>query len=131
MSGYPPFITLTPTPTITPIPQTTYSNLINNVTQGHFNLVQIPSNILYPYGMVTTGGLAIPFFIIFLAYFYSLWLSHGNLRMASIVGLMFGGMFLFTTGGLGIGLPAPIAPLAFGCLTASIACFIMSMFKNM
>lgn len=129
MSG-PPYITLNATPVITPIPQTTYSNLINNVTQGHFNIVQLPGNALAPYGFVTTGGLAIPFFIVFLAYFYSLWLSHGNLRMASIVGLMFGGMFLFTTGGLGIGLPAPIAPLAYGALCASVAGYIMSMFKN-
>jgi hypothetical protein len=130
MTGMPPFITLTPTATITPLPQTTYSYLINNVTQSHMNLVQLPGNIMAPYGFVTTGGLAIPFFICFLAYFYSLWLSHGNLRMASIVGLMFGGMFLFTTGGLGIGLPDPIAPLAYGALCASISGYVMSMFKN-
>ena len=129
MSG-PPFITLTPTPIITPMPQPTYSNIINNITQGHFNIVQLPGNALLPYGFVTTGGLAIPFFICFLAYFYSLWLGHGNLRMASIVGLMFGGMFLFVGGGLGIGLPAPIAPLAYGALCASVAGMIMSIFKN-
>jgi hypothetical protein len=104
---------------------------MDNVTTSHFNLVMLPTTSLTPYGFVATGGLTIPFFILFLAYYYSLWVGHGNLRMASIVGLMFGGMFLFTTGGLGIGLPAPIIPLAYGALCASIAGLVMSMFKNM
>ena len=130
MAGYPPFITLTPTPTITPIPQTTYSNILNNVTQGHFNIVQLPGNILMPYGFVTTGALTIPFFIVLLAYYYSLWLSHGNLRMASILGLIFGGMFL-VGGGLGLSLPSIVYPLCYGALAASLTGFVMSTFKNM
>ena len=130
MAGYPPFITLTPTPTITPIPQTTYSNILNNVTQGHFNIVQLPGNILMPYGFVTTGALTIPFFIVLLAYYYSLWISHGNLRMASVMGLLFGGMFLIG-GGLGLSLPSIVYPLCYGALTASLTGFVMSTFKNM
>jgi len=112
------------------MPQTTYGYLLENVTESHFNLIWIPSNALAPYGFVATGMMAVPFFILFLAYFYSMWISHGNLRMASIVGLMFGGMFLFATGGLGIGMPAPIVPLCYGALAASCAGMLLSMFKN-
>jgi hypothetical protein len=129
MSG-PPYWTPTPTPVITPIPQTTYSYLINNITSNKFDIVQLPASAMAPYGFVVTGILAIPFFIIFMAYFYSMWISHGNLRMASIIGLMFGAMVLLSTGGLGVGMPAPILPLAYGALCASIAGFIMSIFKN-
>jgi len=122
--------TPTPTPVITTMPQTTYKYLLDNVTESHFNLAWLPTNALAPYGFPATGMMAVPFFILFMAYFYSMWISHGNLRMASIVGLMFGGMFLFTTGGLGISLPAPIAPLAYGALAASISGFVLSTFKN-
>jgi hypothetical protein len=129
MPGGPPFITLTPTPVITPLPQTTYSDLIANVTGSGFNIWLLPTNALTPYGYLTFD-FSIPFFIIFFAYFYSLWVGHGNLRMASIIGIIFGGMILVTGGGLGVSLPAPMYPLAFGALSAAIAGFILSMFKN-
>ena len=58
-----------------PNPQTTYGYLINNVTQGHFNIVQLPGNALAPYGFVNYRRACDPLFIIFLAYFYSLWFS--------------------------------------------------------
>ena len=122
--------TPTPTPIITVVPQTTYKYLMDNVTASHFNILWLPANSLAPYGFPVMGIMAVPFFIIFMAYYISLWISHGNLRMASITGLLFGGMFLFAGGGLRISLPTVIAPLAFGALCASIAGFIMSMFKN-
>jgi hypothetical protein len=76
------------------------------------------------------GLMSVPYFLIFMAYFLSLWISHGNLKMASIIGILFGVMFLVSTGGLGIGLPAEMAPLAYGALAASVAGYVMSMFKN-
>lgn len=124
------FWTPTPTPVITTMPQTTYGYLLKNVTDSHFNLLWLPQNALAPYGFVVMGIMAVPFFIIFMSYYLSLWISHGNLRMASITGLMFGGMFLFAGGGLGISMPTVIAPLAFGALSAAIAGFLLSMFKN-
>ena len=119
------------TPVITPVPTTTYSVIMDNITDTKFNLVLLPGNVMTPYGFLTMGLMSIPYFLIFFAYFISLWISHGNLKMASIVGILFGVMFLVSTGGLGIGLPPEMAPLIYGSLSASCAGYIMSLFKNL
>jgi hypothetical protein len=122
--------TPTATPIITPVPTTTYGEILKNITDTKFNIVLLPGNVMSPYGFLSMGIMSVPYFLIFMAYFLSLWISHGNLKMASIVGILFGVMFLVSTGGLGIGLPAEMAPLAYGALAASCAGYIMSMFKN-
>jgi len=58
-----------------------------------------------------------------------MWLSHANLRLASITGILFAGAFLFS-GGIGVAVPVVIQPLAWGALVASIAGITLSMFKN-
>lgn len=125
----PPYITITSTPLITPLPTTTYGNAFNNLTSSNFSIIAFPQNALSPYAWTTMGSLSIPSFLIFLFIYLGMWLSHANLRLASITGLLLAGAFLFSDG-IGISMPIVIQPLAFGALVASITGIIMSMFKN-
>ncbi len=125
----PPYITITPTPTITPLATTTFGKAMDNLTESHFNIVYFPGNALSPYAWTTMGNFSIPAFIIFLMIYLSMWLSHANLRLASITGLLLSGAFLFS-GGIGVSMPVVIQPLAFGALLASVVGITMSMFKN-
>lgn len=125
----PPYITITPTPTITPLEVTTYGKAFDNLTSSNFSIITFPQNALSPYTWTTMGSLSIPSFLIFFFIYIGMWLSHANLRLASITGFLFSGAFLFSDG-IGITLPVVIQPLAFGALVASITGIIMSMFKN-
>ena len=125
----PPYITITASPTITPLPSTTFGASFTNLSQSHFNLAFFPQDALAPYAWTTLGVLSIPSFLIFLFIFIGMWLSHANLRLASIVGLLFSGAFLFS-GGIGVSLPLVVQPIAYGALVASITGIIMSMWKN-
>ena len=125
----PPYITITPTPIITPLPTTTYGNAFNNLTSSNFSIINFPSNALSPYAWTTMGSLSVPSFLIFFFIYIGMWLSHANLRLASITGLLLAGAFLFSDG-IGITMPVVIQPLAFGALLASITGIVMSMFKN-
>lgn len=125
----PPYITITPTPIITPLPTTTFGNAFTNLTNSNFSIIYFPGNALSPYAWTTMNNLSIPAFLIFLFIYLGMFLSHSNLRLASITGLLFSGAFLFS-GGIGAPLPLVIQPLAFGALVASITGIVMSMFKN-
>lgn len=125
----PPYITITPTPIITPLPVSTYGRALDNLTDSHFNIIYFPGNALSPYAWTTMGNLSIPAFLIFLFIYLSMWLSNSNLRLASITGLLLSGAFLFS-GGIGVSMPVVIQPLAFGALLASVVGITMSMFKN-
>lgn len=125
----PPYITITPTPVISPLPTTTFGNAFNNLTSSNFSIIHFPGNALSPYAWTTMNNLSIPSFLIFLFIYLGMWLSHANLRLASITGLLLAGAFLFS-GGIGISMPVVIQPLAFGALVASITGIVMSMFKN-
>lgn len=125
----PPYITITPTPVITPLPTTTYGRFFDNLTASNFSIITFPQNALSPYAWTTMGDLSIPSFLIFLFIYLGMWLSHANLRLASITGLLLAGAFLFS-GGIGVSMPVIIQPLAFGALVASITGIVMSMFKN-
>ena len=125
----PPYITITPTPIITPLPTTTYGNAFNNLTSSNFSIITFPQNALSPYTWTTMGSLSVPSFLIFFFIYIGMWLSHANLRLASITGLLLAGAFLFSDG-IGITMPVVIQPLAFGALLASITGIVMSMFKN-
>jgi len=125
----PPYITITPTPFVSPLPTTTFGNAFTNLSQSHFNLAFFPQNVLAPYAYTTMGNLSIPAFLIFLFIYLGMWLSHSNLRLAAITGLLFSGAFLFA-GGIGVSLPVVIQPVCFGAMVASIAGIVISAFKN-
>jgi hypothetical protein len=125
-----PYWTITPTPTITLLPQTTYHQvLMNNITNSGFNIAMMPQTVLMPYGFATTFGLSIPVFFLLFGYFVNMWLTNGNLRIVSMVGALLSILF-FVGGGVGISLPAPMYPIIYGCLAASIAGYILSIFKQ-
>jgi succinate dehydrogenase/fumarate reductase cytochrome b subunit len=125
----PPYITITPTPTITPLAVTTYGRAFDNLTSSNFSILYFPGNALSPYAWTTMNNLSIPCFLVFLFIYLGMWLSHANLRLASITGLLIAGAFLFS-GGIGVAMPVVIQPLAWGALLASITGIVMSMFKN-
>ena len=125
----PPYITITPTPVISPLPTTTFGNAFSNLTNSNFSIIYFPSNALSPYTWTTMNNLSIPAFLIFLFIYLGMFLSHSNLRLASITGLLFSGAFLFS-GGIGVAMPVVIQPLAWGALLASITGIVMSLMKN-
>lgn len=101
---------------------------MNNITSGHFNTFTTFQDALLPYGWGTLG-LAFPVFLLLGSLFFSMWVNHGNLRGAATVGLMFCGMFVIG-GGLGFSIPYEMFPIIYGVLAASVAGWIMSMFKS-
>ncbi len=125
----PPYITITPTPYLSPLPTTTFGNAFNNLTASNFSIIYFPGNALSPYAWTTMNNLSIPSFLIFFFIYLGMWLSHANLRLASIIGLLLSGAFLFS-GGIGVSMPIVLQPLAFGALLASVTGITMSMFKN-
>jgi hypothetical protein len=125
----PPYITITPTPFVSPLPTTTFGNAFNNLTSSNFSLIYFPGNALSPYTYTTMGSLSVPCFFVFLFLYLGMWLAHGNLRLAAITGLLFSGAFLFA-GGIGVSVPVVIQPVCFGAMVASIAGIVISAFKN-
>ena len=121
--------TMVPTTIPTVMPTTTYHLVMDNITSGGFDTMQTIQDAFLPYGYATVG-LSIPVFLfIFGVILYPMWIEHGNLRMVSIMGMLFSGMFM-VGGGLGMSLPAPFYPIAYGLLAAAFSGFILSMFKN-
>jgi hypothetical protein len=120
--------TIAPTPTPTLLPQTTYSYMMNNITNSSFNIATMPQTVLLPYGFATLG-LSIPVFLLMFGFFVNMWLTNGNLKIVSLVGMLLAGLF-FAGGGIGIALPAPLYPIIYGSLAASVSGYILSMFKR-
>ncbi len=120
--------TIVPTPTPTLMPQTTYSYMMNNITSNGFNIAMMPQTVLLPYGFATLG-LAIPVFLLLFGYFINMWFTNGNLKIVSLTGVLLSGLF-FISGGIGIALPAPVYPIIYGCMAASISGYILSVFKR-
>ena len=125
----PPYITIDPTPVISPLPLTTFGANFDNLTASNFSIIYFPGNALSPYAWTTMNNLSVPCFLVFLFIYLGMWLSNSNLRLASITGILFAGAFLFA-GGIGVALPVVIQPLAWGALVASITGITLSMFKN-
>jgi hypothetical protein len=121
--------TIVPTPTPTLLPQTTYSYMMNNITNSSFNIATMPQTVLLPYGFATTFGLSIPVFLIMFGFFINMWLTQGNLKIVSMTGVLLSGL-MFIGGGIGIALPPEVYPIIYGALIASISGYILSMFKR-
>ena len=121
--------TIAPTPTPTLLPQTTYSYMMNNITSNGFNIGMLPQTVLLPYGFATTFGLSVPVFLLLFGYFINMWLTNGNLKIVSMTGMLCAALF-FIGGGIGIALPAPVYPIIYGSLAASVSGYILSMFKR-
>lgn len=121
--------TIVPTPTPTLLPQTTYSYMMNNITNSSFNIATMPQTVLLPYGFATTFGLAIPVFLLMFGYFINMWFTNGNLKIVSMTSLLCASLFM-VGGGIGIALPAPLYPIIYGALVASVAGYLLSTFKR-
>ena len=100
-----------------------------NASLGEMTKAVVPQGVNVPYGFATTFGLSIPVFFLLFGYFVNMWLTNGNLRIVSMVGALLSILF-FVGGGVGISLPAPMYPIIYGCLAASIAGYILSIFKQ-
>lgn len=129
MSG-PPYGTIPPTPTITPLPSTTYGHAFDVVTNNRFDIFALPRQALDTYTWPVLGSLAIPTFLVLLFLYLGIWLAQGNVRVASIVGLMFGGAMMFSSWGFGMSIPIDMVAISYGALVASVAGLVMSLFKS-
>ena len=128
MSG-PPYGTIPVTPTITPLPATTFGHAFDTVTNNSFNIVELPRQALDAYTWPVLGSLTIPTFLILFFLYLGIWLAQGNVRVASIVGMLFGGALMFSSWGFGMSIPIDMVAISYGALVASIAGLVMSMFK--
>ena len=129
MSG-PPYGTIPPTPTITPLPSTTYGHAFDVVTNNSFDIFALPRQALDTYTWPVLGSLAIPTFLVLFFLYLGIWLAQGNVRVASIVGLMFGGAMMFSSWGFGMSIPIDMVAISYGALVASVAGLVMSLFKS-
>ena len=128
MSG-PPYGTVPVTPTVTPLPSTTFGHAFDTITTNHFDIYLLPRQALDTYVWPVMGSLAIPTFLVLFFLYLGIWLSQGNVRVASIVGLLFGAAMMFSSGGLQMSIPVDMIAVSYGAMVASIAGLVMSMFK--
>ena len=126
----PPYSTLPITPLITPLPSTSYGAAFQNTTQSNFSILLLPKNAMSVYTWTTMGSYAIPTFLVLFFLYIGLWFSGGNVRIPSIIGLLFGGSFMFASGGLGLSIPVEMVAVGYGALVASLCGIIMSIFKS-
>lgn len=128
----PPYSTVVPTPTITSIPQTNFGAPFKNMTDTNFSLVYLPLNILKPIAWpLANYSFAIPSAIILFFIFAAMWRGGQNIRIPTIIGLLFGGMLLFSSGGLGLNIPAEISQISYGAIIASVAGLMLSAIKRL
>lgn len=125
-----PYVTFTPTPTITPISTTNFGAPFKNMTQSNFSLLYLPLDVLAPYTWVSMGSYTVFMFIVLMFIFMSMWRSGSDIRIPTIIGMLFGSMILFGGGGLGIQLPPEVSGVAYGCILASIAGLMVGVFKR-
>ena len=126
----PPYGTIPVTPVITPLPSTTYGHAFDVVTNDSFDIFALPRMALDTYTWPVLGSLAIPTFLVLFFLYLGIWLSQGNVRVASIIGLMFGGAMMFSSWGFGMSIPVDMIAISYGALVASVSGLVMSLFKS-
>jgi hypothetical protein len=104
---------------------TTYGNLYRNVTQTGFQPTFIIANTLGPYFWVSPTSFiwGFLFMIIYIGY----WIRGRNVLIPAILGFCTGSMFLYSTMGLGLGIPVEFTAIAQGIAYASIAGVILGL----
>jgi hypothetical protein len=125
----PPYSTI-PVPVVTPLPETTFGHAFDVITNNSFDIVALPRYAMDAYVWPVMNSLTIPTFLVLFFIYLGLWLAQGNVRVASIVGLLFGGALMFSAGGMGMSIPVDMIAISYGALVASIAGLVMSMFKS-
>ena len=129
-NNQPPYITLTPTPYITPMPTTTYGAAFDNITQNNFSITYLPVMAIAPFTWVAMGNYTITVFLMLMFVFIAMWFGGGSIRYPTVLGLLFGSMLLFGTGGFGITLPPEIPAISYGIIIASLTGLLISIFKG-
>ena len=93
--------TIAPTPTPTLLPQTTYSYMMNNITATGLILQLCLKQFYYLMDLQLHLVYRLPVFLLLFGFFINMWLTNGNLKIVSLVGMLFVGLF-FVGGGIGI-----------------------------
>lgn len=116
---------------ITPLPTNTlFIQPFNNITSNGFNMTQIIPSVLAPYTWPVMNMITPIVFLALMFTYIAMWMGHGSVRYTTIMGLIFGSMILFGSGGLGISLPPEIPQIAYGIILASFAGLILSIWKT-
>lgn len=129
-TAQPPYITLTQTPIIIPVATSTYGASFDNITGSGFNILDLPVDALTPYTWVVMGSFTVITFLLLMFTFVAMWWGGGDIRFPSLIGIMFGSLLLFGTGGLGVSLPPEIPGIAYGVIIASVAGLLLGILKT-
>ena len=112
------------------MPTTTYGAAFDNITANNFSITYLPVMAIAPFTWVAMGNYTITVFLILMFVFIAMWFGGGSIRYPTVIGLLFGSMLLFGTGGFGITLPPEIPAISYGIIIASLAGLLVSIFKG-
>ena len=118
----------------TPLPQTTYGAVYDNITANGFNIIFITQSIATPYfwefpGLVSYA-MSICASLLLAFYFIGLWLRQRKVSVASLLGMMVLAFFISGSAGFGWGMEAAIIALAQMVLYLALAAVIMGLVKK-
>jgi len=109
---------------VTPVPQTTYGNLMRNITNSRFN----PPVIIASLGSGYTANAPFVVIIGIALFFYMIgqWMRTKSVRMIAIVGILIAPFVMLGSNGLYLGIPSVGIMLAKGLLAAALAGILFS-----
>ena len=114
---------------ITPIPTSNFGAAYTNLSARHFQIADIPRNLLPGY---TYNGTPINVIwgIMMLAIFFGFWFRTRSVRLALIMGLLLAGLALTPTAGLYLGAPLLFQTVAQGLMAVCVAGLAISFIRK-
>lgn len=113
---------------VTPVPITTYGQLLRNITNSRFNPSVIQASLLSTY--TTVAPAVIMFGIALLMFVFGIWMRTKSVRLIMIVGLLIYPFVYLSNAGLHLGLPLVAQSIAIGLFAASLAGLLISFIRK-
>ena len=115
--------------TITPMPTSNFGAAYNNISARHFQIVDIPRNLLPGY---TYGGTPANLIwgIMMISVFFGFWFRTRSVRFTLIMGFLLAAFVLTPTAGLMLGAPLMFQMVAQGLMAAAIAGIAISFIRK-
>ena len=115
-------------PSITPIPTTTFKELLTNVTDSRFAPSAISDSLLSGYTQVTPA--TVLFGIAFVFVMFGIWYRTKSVRLIAILGILISPFIMYGSNGLYLGIPSLGIGIAQGLLAAGIAGVLFSFIRK-
>ena len=115
-------------PLITPIPTTTFKNLLTNVTNSRFAPSAISDSLLSGYTQVTPA--TVLFGIAFVFVMFGIWYRTKSVRLIAILGILISPFIMYGSNGLYLGVPSLGIGIAQGLLAAGISGVLFSFIRK-